>query len=63
MGPRRAANRPDEARHPAALAGERQRSFALLYASAAGATTAEADAAAEGIPGLDDLDPPKEVRT
>ena len=37
-------------------------SFALLSASAVGATTAEADAAAERIPGLD-LDPPKEVRT
>ena len=43
-------NRPDEARHPAAPAGERQRSFALLSASAAGATTREADAAAEESP-------------
>jgi hypothetical protein len=33
-----------------------------LSASAAGATTAEADAAAEGIPGLE-LAPPREVRT
>jgi hypothetical protein len=39
-----------------------RRRFALLSASAVGATTAEADAAAEGMPGLD-LDPTKEVRT
>src|SRR5215213_4912418 len=48
--------------HPGRPACELWWRFALLSASAGGATTPEAGAAAERIPGLD-LAPPKEVRT